>query len=116
MINNKIGDKMIPRKLTDIYRSLTKEPNSPLSFIANVIYTSYGASRKKKLMGLYNIVNGGPRHYWNPCHVTFAPFNMETILCTPVYPTVRKDKDGRDIDSYNGSIKEVDVENLEYYS
>ena len=119
MINNNYKDNLmnnkLPRKLTDIYRVLTVEPNSPLSFIANVIYTSYGANRKKMLMGLYNIVNGGPKHYWNPCHVTFAPFNMETILCTPVYPTNRP-ADGREIEGYAGSIKEIDIENLPYYA
>lgn len=107
--------KRMPKKLADIYRVLSAEPNSPLSFIANVIYTSYGASRKKKLMGLYNIVNGGPRHYWNPCHVTFAPFSMEKILCTPQYPTNRT-ADGREIEGYVGSIKEIDVDMLEYYA
>ena len=102
-------------KLNELYRNLTSKPNSPESFIANVIYTGYRANRKKMLQGLYNIINGGPKHYWNPCHVTLAPFKMETILCTPVYPS-RVDKDGRDVASYSGSIKEIDIDNLGFYA
>ena len=70
-------------KLKELYRNLSAEPNSPQSFIANVIFTSYGRQRKKMLQGLYNIINGGPRHYWSNCHVRFAPFTMETIIATP---------------------------------
>ena len=70
-------------KLKELYRNLSAEPNSPQSFIANVIFTSYGRQRKKMLQGLYNIINGGPRHYWSPCYVRFAPFTMETIIATP---------------------------------
>ena len=104
-----------PMNLSDLYANLSQEPNSPLSFIANVIYTNYNKSRKVMLQGLYNIVNGGPKHYWNPCHVTFAPFNMETILATPQYPTNRT-PDGREIEGYAGSIKEIDLDQLKYYA
>ena len=89
-------------KLNELYRELTKTPNSPESFIANVIYTNYNSSRKKMLQGLYNIINGGPKHYWAPCHVTFAPFQMETIIATPK--------------SDNERIKEVDIHNLPFYA
>ena len=105
----------MPKKLADIYRVLTAEPNSPLSFIANVIYTNYNSTRKQKLQGLYNIVNGGPRHYWNPCEVAFASFSMETIIATPHYTTNRT-ADGREIEGYLGSCKEIDVENLGFYA
>ena len=94
-------------KLNELYRELTKDANSPLSFIANVIYTNYNSTRKGKLQGLYNIVNGGPRHYWAPCHVTFAPFQMETILVTPVNPAFGVSGD---------RIKEVDIDNLKFYA
>ncbi len=88
--------------LKNLYGELTKEPNSPEAFIANVIYTGYSKNRKKMLQGLYNIMNGGPRHYWVPCHVTFAPFQMKTILATPT----------KGLDS----IKEIDIENLPFYA
>ena len=70
-------------KLNELYKELSKTPNSDTSFIANVIYTSYGANRKKMLQGLYNIINGGPKHYWAPCYVRFASFTLETIIATP---------------------------------
>ena len=95
-----------PLKLNELYRELSKEPNSPLSFIANVIYTSYGANRKKMLMGLYNIVNGGQRHYWSPCHVTFAPFSMEKIIATN--SEISEGSDRR--------LHEIDIENLGFYA
>ena len=93
--------------LKNLYGELSKNPNSPESFIANVIYTGYSKKRKKMLQGLYNIINGGPRHYWAPCHVTFAPFQMETILVTPVNPAFGLSGD---------RIKEVDIHNLEFYA
>ena len=89
-------------KLNELYRELTKTPNSPESFIANVIYTNYNSSRKKMLQGLYNIINGGPKHYWAPCDVYFASFSMETIIATPK--------------SDNERIKEVDIHNLPFYA
>ena len=88
-------------KLAELYRELSKEPNSPQSFIANVIYTNFNSSRKKMLQGLYNIINGGPRHYWVSCDVRFADFNMDTIVATPV----------------NGDrTKEIDIHNLPFYA
>ena len=90
-----------PMKLNELYRELSRHQSESQSFIANVIYTGYRKNRKKMLQGLYNIINGGPRHYWAPCHVTFAPFNMETILATP---------DNGD------SIKEVDINNLVHFA
>ena len=89
-------------KLNELYRNLTAKSNSPESFIANVIYTGYRANRKKMLQGLYIIINGGPRHYWAKCYVTFAPFQMETILATPL--------EGQD------RIKEIDINNLPFYA
>ena len=99
-INNLIMEKKM--KLNELYRELTKKPNSPESFIANVIYTNYNSSRKKMLQGLYNIINGGPKHYWAPCDVNFASFSMETIIATPK--------------SDNERIKEVDIHNLPFYA
>ena len=91
-------------KLNELYRNLTFKSNSPQSFIANVIFERYGRNRKKMLQGLYNIVNGGPKHYWVACHVTFAPFKMETILATP-----RNQLD-------NQRIREIDINNLPFYA
>ena len=92
-------------RLKELYRELSKEPNSPLSFIANVIYTSYGVNRKKMLKGLYNIVNGGPNHYWSPCHVTFAPFSMEKIIAT-----------NSEVSDGDRRLREIDIENLGFYA
>jgi hypothetical protein len=91
-------------KLNELYKELTKDANSPLSFIANVIYTNYNSTRKGKLQGLYNIVNGGPRHYWAKCEVSFAPFSMDTILATNL-----EANDGR-------RIREIDIDNLKFYA
>ena len=93
-------------KLKELYRELSKEPNSPLSFIANVIYCNYNRSRKQKLQGLYNIVNGGPRHYWAPCHVTFAPFSLDIILAT----------NDELIEGHDRRIRGIDIENLAHYA
>ena len=93
-------------KLNELYKNLTAKPNSPESFIANLIYTGYRANRKKMLQGLYNIINGGPRHYWGGCQVTFAPFQMETILATPE----------TDNSWSQGRIKEIDINNLPFYA
>ena len=89
-------------KLKELYRNLSAEPNSPQSFIANVIFTSYGRQRKKMLQGLYNIINGGPRHYWSPCYVRFAPFTMETIIATP--------------ENDNEREHQIDIDNLVRYA
>ena len=91
-------------KLNELYRELSAEPNSPLSFIANVIFTNYNTSRKKMLQGLYNIVNGGPKHYWVPCHVRFAEFSLDKIVVTP------RTSGGIQ------SIKTVDLVNLPFYA
>ena len=89
-------------KLSELYRELSKNPNSDESFIANVIFTSYGRNRKKMLQGLYNIINGGPRHYWSKCYVRFAPFQMKTIIATPA--------------STNEREHQIDIENLVRYA
>lgn len=94
--------------LKNLYGELSKNPNSPEAFIANVIYTRYSKNRKKMLEGLYNIINGGPRHYWAPCHVTFAPFQMKTILATPANPETAN--------SGNRRIKEIDINDLPFYA
>ena len=54
------------------------------------------------LQGLYNIINGGPKHYWSPCHVTFAPFQMETIFVTP--------------ENDNERMKEFNINDLPFYA
>tara|TARA_Y100000310_G_C20497930_1_gene722483 strand:- start:346 stop:660 length:315 start_codon:yes stop_codon:yes gene_type:complete len=96
-------------KLNELYRELSKVPNSDSSFIANVIFTSYGRNRKKMLQGLYNIINGGPRHYWSKCYVRFAPFQMRTIIATEL------DKD--DIpESDREREHQVDLDNLVRYA
>ena len=112
-----------PLKLNELYRELSSEPNSPLGFIANVIYTNYNSSRKKMLQGLYNIVNGGPRHYWAPCEVSFAPFSLDTIIATNVELkdiSWQGQKDffqDSEIDPEGSRrLREIDIENLPYYA
>ena len=90
-------------KLNELYRELSKKPNSPLAYIANVIFTRYGRNRKAMLKGLYNIVNGGPRHYWAKCEVTFAPFSTDVVLATNLEANGRK-------------LREIDIGNLEFYA
>ena len=92
--------------LKNLYGTFLQNGNSPEAFIANVIYERYGAKRKKMLQGLYNIINGGPRQYWTNCHVTFAPFSMETILATPEHDSTWS----------QGRIKEIDINNLPFYA
>jgi len=99
-------------KLNELYRELSKDANSPLSFIANVIYTNYNQSRKKMLQGLYNIVNGGPRHYWAPCEVTFAPFSMDTIIATNLEEIAYTNSSEKG----NRRLREIDISNLAYYA
>jgi len=108
-LRNQQSNKDSKMKLNELYRKLTVKPNSPESFIANVIYTGYRANRKKMLQGLYNIINGGPRHYWAPSHVTFAPFQMETILVTPETDSTWSPGPER-------RIKEIDINNLPFYA
>ena len=96
-------------KFNELYRELSKESNSPLSFVANVIYTNYNSSRKKMLQGLYNIVNGGPRHYWVKCDVRFADFSMDKLIATPT----------EDVDNprvAGNKFREIDIVNLPFYA
>ncbi len=96
--------------LKNLYGTFLQNGNSPEAFIANVIYERYGAKRKKMLQGLYNIINGGPKHYWSPCHVTFAPFQMKTIFVTPV-----NDKERMIAGNFTG-MKEVNINDLPFYA
>ena len=93
---------MYNMNLKNLYGTFLQNGNSPEAFIANVIYERYGAKRKKMLQGLYNIINGGPKHYWSPCQVTFAPFQMETIFVTP--------------ENDNERMKEVNINDLPFYA
>ena len=109
--------------LKNLYGVLIKEPNSPQAFIANVIYERYGKDRKKMLQGLYNIMNGGNRHYWAPCDVRFADWSMETIICTPLCndteepcPLRHHEKNNNVVDVAPHSQKEVDIHNLPFYA
>ncbi|SVE39965.1 uncharacterized protein METZ01_LOCUS492819, partial [marine metagenome] len=36
-------------KLNELYRELSKEPNSPISFVAHIVFERYGRERKKML-------------------------------------------------------------------
>ena len=96
--------------LKNLYGTFLQNGNSPEAFIANIIYERYGAKRKKMLQGLYNIINGGPKYYWSPCHVTFAPFQMETIFVTA------KDDNERMISGNFTGIKEVNINDLPFYA
>ena len=88
-------------KLKELYSNLSKKPNSPEAFIANVVYTS-GGNRKKKLQGLYNIINGGPTCYWGRCFIQFASFSLNTLIVTPENDYV--------------SSKQIELANLEFYA
>ena len=78
--------------------------------LSNVIYERYGKDRKKMLQGLYNIMNGGNRHYWAPCDVRFADWSMETIICTPLCCNENYTNDPMH------RQKEVDIHNLPFYA
>jgi len=68
--------------LKELYSRLSAEPNSPESFVANVIYTNYNTSRKVMLQGLYNIINGGPQTYWGKYHKRWAPNLLGKMFCS----------------------------------
>ena len=87
--------------LKNLYGTFLEKGNSPEAFIANVIYERYGKDRKKMLQGHYNIINGGPKHYWSPCSVRFAEWQMKTIIVTP---------------KNNDRIKEIDIVDLPFYA
>ena len=87
--------------LKNLYGTFLEKGNSPEAFIANVIYERYGKNRKKMLQGLYNIINGGPKHYWSPCSVRFAEWQMETIIVTL---------------ENNDRIKDIDIVDLPFYA
>jgi len=96
--------------LKNLYGTFLEKGNSPEAFIANVIYERYGKDRKKMLQGLYNIMNGGNRHYWAPCDVRFADWSMETIICTPLCCNENYTNDPMH------RQKEVDIHNLPFYA
>tara|TARA_Y100000590_G_scaffold55109_1_gene57660 strand:+ start:845 stop:1147 length:303 start_codon:yes stop_codon:yes gene_type:complete len=96
--------------LKNLYGTFLEKGNSPEAFIANVIYERYGKDRKKMLQGLYNIINGGPKHYWAPCDVRFADWSMETIICTPLCCNENYTDDPMH------RQKEVDIHNLKFYA
>ena len=96
--------------LKNLYGTFLEKGNSPEAFIANVIYERYGKDRKKMLQGLYNIMNGGNRHYWAPCDVRFADWSMETIICTPLCCNENYTDDPMH------RQKEVDINNLPFYA
>ena len=54
------------------------------------------------LQGLYNIVNGGPTHYWGKCNAEFIGWSMEELSVSPV--------------SQNIPAKNVNIRKLEYYA
>jgi len=99
------GDKnmsVYKMNLKNLYGTFLQNGNSPEAFIANIIYERYGAKRKKMLQGLYNIINGGPTHYWGKCNAEFIAWSMEEISVSPV--------------SQNIPAKNVNIRNLEYYA
>ena len=92
---------MYKMNLKNLYGTFLQNGNTPETFIANIIYERYGKDRKKMLQGLYNIINGGPKHFWAPCDVRFADWSMVTIIATP---------------ENSGRIKEIDIHNLKFYA
>ena len=65
--------------IRDRYRELTKEPNSPISFVANVVFTRYGRERKKMLAGLYRLHTGNG---YVPMDIRFAPYTFDVLSCS----------------------------------
>ena len=66
-------------KLNELYRELTKEPNSPISFVANIVFTRYGRERKKMLAGLYRLYTGNG---YVPMDIRFAPCTFDVLSCS----------------------------------
>ena len=66
-------------KLADLYRELTKEPNSPISFVAHIVFERYGKERKKMLGGLYRLYTGNG---YVPMDIRFAPFTFDVLVCS----------------------------------
>jgi len=96
--------------LKNLYGTFLEKGNSPEAFIANVIYERYGKDRKKMLQGLYNLMHGGPKHFWSACDVRFADWSMETIIATPLCCN----------ENYTSNPfhrqREVDINNLSFYA
>ena len=67
-------------KLNELFRELTKEPNSPISFVAHIIYERYGKERKKMLAGLLRLSSGNG---FVPMDIRFAPYTFDVLSCTP---------------------------------
>jgi len=68
-------------KLNELYRELTKEPNSPISFVAHIIFERYGRERKKMLAGLLRLSSGNG---FVPTDIRFASYTFDVLLCTPL--------------------------------
>ena len=102
--------------LKNLYGTFLEKGNSPEAFIANVIYERYGKDRKKMLQGLYNIITGGPKHYWSACDVRFADWSMEKIICTPLCCNDRLFTADHYTDYETHRQKEVDISNLPFYA
>ena len=96
--------------LKNLYGTFLEKGNSPEAFIANVIYERYGKDRKKMLQGLYNLMHGGPKHFWSACDVRFADWSMDTIIATPLCCN----------ENYTSNPfhrqREVDIHNLSFYA
>ena len=78
--NNQQFKKSFHMKLNELYRELSKEPNSPISFVAHIIFTHYGKERKKMLAGLYRLYTGNG---YVPMDIRFAPYTFDVLNCTP---------------------------------
>ena len=66
-------------KLNELYRELTKDPNSPISFVAHIVFERYGRERKKMLGGLYRLYTGNG---YVPMDIRFAPFSFDVLVCS----------------------------------
>ena len=62
------------------------------------------------LQGLYNLMHGGPKHFWSACDVRFADWSMDTIIATPLCCN----------ENYTSNPfhrqREVDINNLSFYA
>ena len=66
-------------KLNELFRELTKEPNSPISFVAHIIFERYGRERKKMLDGLLRLHTGNG---FVPMDIRVAPYTFDLLSCS----------------------------------
>ena len=84
-------------KLNELYRELSKDPSSPISFVAHIVFERYDRERKKMLAGLYRLYTGNG---YVPMDIRFAPYTFDVLVCTrrDAYPDGTEISEMRTID------------------